>query len=320
VQDHGIRIVHAFDPPAVLFAGFAASWLRDVVVLSSQRCFREAGSAWKRRLLYLADARTDGVVVNCDALRRLRTTSVPWIATPVHLCYNGLDAVRFRRLPSVIRPAWIPASALMVGAVCGLRPEKGLPVLLRAFAQVRAERPNMFLVVVGDGAERGRLERLASDLGIADACRFEPTAADVVPWLSLMDVFVLPSGANEALSNALMEAMACGCACIASSVGGNPELIKDGATGLLFTPNRVEQLAERLQRLVDDPVLRRRFSQAAVDSVAAQFTLGASATRMAEIYDQVLRPTTGAMPSPPAMGHLHHSSHHGLRRESQAQP
>ena len=297
VRSQGIRVVHAFDPPAVLFAGLAAPFLGDAVVLSSQRCFREAGSRLQARLLYLADARTDGVVVNCDALRRHR---VGWSSTrtPVHLCYNGLDARRFRRTPARARPAGIPADALVIGAVCGLRPEKGLPVLLRAFAALRAVESNIFLVIVGDGSERVGLEALARELGIARQCRFEPTAADVVPWLSLMDIFVLPSGANEALSNALMEAMSCGCACIATRVGGNPELIKDGATGLLFTPNDVSELTDRLTSLVRDPALRQRFGEAGASSVAAQFTLGASADRMAAIYDAVLGGHSTARPIP----------------------
>jgi glycosyltransferase involved in cell wall biosynthesis len=288
VRAHRLSVVHAFDPPAVLFAGLAAPFISPAAVLSSQRCFRQMCSPWFRRGLYLADRWADGVVVNCEALRRFRLQQAPGPEARLHLCYNGLDIDRFQRQPSSAVAGLLPPGALVIGSVCGLRPEKSLPVLVDAFAACAARHPNLFLLLVGDGSERDRLDAQARDLGIASRCLFEPMAADVVPWLSAIDIFVLPSGVNEALSNSLMEALACGCACVASRVGGNPELIADGETGLLFDPNRVDQLAAQLTRLVQDEVLRRRLATNGTRSIRARFSLQASARRMGAIYHDVL--------------------------------
>jgi glycosyltransferase involved in cell wall biosynthesis len=288
VRTHDIHIVHAFDPPAVLLAGLAAPFLRPARVLSSQRCFRDVFSTRRQHLLRLSERLTHGLIVNCRALERQRQDESGLGTPALHLCYNGIDALRFRRMTEVERPDTIPPDAIVVGSVCGLRPEKGLPTLLLAFAAARATNGRLFLLLVGDGSERGRLESQARELGITGHCLFQPTAADVVPWLSLIDIFVLASATNEALSNALMEAMACGCACIASSVGGNPELVEHGRTGLLFEPNDVGGLARQIARLAADRSLAAALARRASDRIAREFSLEAAAARLGAIYDEVL--------------------------------
>jgi glycosyltransferase involved in cell wall biosynthesis len=131
------------------------------------------------------------------------------------------------------------------------------------------------------------LREMSIRLGLQENCHFEPSTADVARWLRAIDIFVLPS-LSEALSNALMEAMACGCAAVASRVGGNPELVLDGTTGLLFPAGDASQLADRLQRLIDDQDLRARLSTAASERVRQQFSLEESARKMEEIYEELL--------------------------------
>jgi glycosyltransferase involved in cell wall biosynthesis len=105
--------------------------------------------------------------------------------------------------------------------------------------------------------------------------------------MSAIDVFVLPS-LSEGLSNALMEAMACGSCVIASNVGGNPELITDGVTGLLFPSQDRDALIERLHATLADADLRRSLGAAAAGHMRAEFSLGRSAERMQGIYDTLL--------------------------------
>jgi glycosyltransferase involved in cell wall biosynthesis len=289
VDAHEIAIVHAFDPPSVLFAGLASRFLGATTVLSSQRCFRETCTPLVQRARFTADRMAHGVVVNCDALRRHRIGRNPGEAARVHLCYNGLDIDRFQRRAASPVSYAVPAGSIVVGSVCGLRPEKGLPTLVEAVALQAAAHPELFLLVVGDGPERAALERQADRLGLNGRYRFQPKAADVVPWLSLMDIFVLPSAHNEALSNALMEAMSCGCASIASRVGGNSELITDGETGLLFEAGRSPALAGAIDRLVRDQDLRQAVSARAAAAIRSRFSLATAAGRMGAIYREILQ-------------------------------
>jgi glycosyltransferase involved in cell wall biosynthesis len=102
-----------------------------------------------------------------------------------------------------------------------------------------------------------------------------------------MDIFVL-SSVSEALSNALMEAMACGCAVVATDVGGNPELVTNGRTGLLVERGNVEALAAALRQLIDRPSLRTTLGAAASSFIRENFSLPAATDRLATVYSTLL--------------------------------
>jgi glycosyltransferase involved in cell wall biosynthesis len=172
--------------------------------------------------------------------------------------------------------------------VCVLRPEKGLETLLDAFAAVRDIEPGMKLAVVGSGPCLADLQERAAALGISRHCVFEPATPRVADWLRGIDIFVLPS-VSEALSNSLMEAMACGCSVAASRVGGNPELVAHGETGMVFEPRDAAGLAQTLRLLIGEPALRRDLACNAARAIAGRFSLAAAARRMGEIYDALLR-------------------------------
>jgi glycosyltransferase involved in cell wall biosynthesis len=285
VAARGIHLVHTFDYPAGLFGVPAARWYRVPCVISSQRSFRSLRTPNVRRLLRLTDRWSDRVVVNCRALEQdlVEREGVP--PARVALCYNGVDTARFSPTPRAsLEP--LSGASLVVGTVGVLRPEKGFHLLLEAFAQATLP-PDARLVIVGDGPQRAALQSQASKLGIASRCLLQPATRDVATWLRAIGVFVLPS-LSEAFSNALLEAMACGCAPVASDAGGNPELVEDGSTGLLFPVGSSSQLAACLSRLAADPGLRQRLAHAAAARAATDFSLSAAATRMGEIYAGLL--------------------------------
>ncbi len=115
-----------------------------------------------------------------------------------------------------------------------------------------------------------------------------PRNATSSPWLRAIDIFVLPS-LSEALSNSLMEAMSTGCCPVASEVGGNPELVEDGRSGLLFPAGDSRALAACLTRLLEDPALRRDLAGAAAVRMRTHFSRAAAVRTMASIYDDYLR-------------------------------
>jgi glycosyltransferase involved in cell wall biosynthesis len=272
----GIELVHTFDTSMNVFGVPVARLFGGPVVLSSQRCFEDVIWPRHRGLVRVAHRMADGVVVNCQALEEhlVRDYSIPRMK--IHVCPNALDT-------SVFRPPPLRGANLTIGVVCVLRPEKDLSTLVEAFARVRDARPGLKLAIVGSGPVRESLVALAGQLGIAEDCVFAPATEDVVSWLQAIDIFVLPS-LSEALSNSLMEAMACGCCAVASNVGGNPELVRSGETGLLFEPGNAADLAVRLRTLIQDDELRSRLAAAGAAWVAANLSREASARRMEEIY------------------------------------
>jgi L-malate glycosyltransferase len=286
IREQKIRLVHTFDTPANLYGVPAARMAASAVVVSSQRVDRALWPTMPRHALRVTDRMVDGIVVNCEFLRRHLRDEEKVPPGLIHLCYNGIDTGAFQPLRGA-RPEALRGAALVVGVVCSLRPEKGLDTLLDAFAAVRELAPGMKLAIVGSGPCLAGLQDRARTLGVLADCIFEPATPRVADWLHVIDIFVLPS-LSEALSNSLMEAMACGCCVAASRVGGNPELVVHGETGMLFEPRDAAGLAAVLRSLVCDPARRGELGSHAARLIHSRFSLQAAARRMGEIYSALL--------------------------------
>jgi glycosyltransferase involved in cell wall biosynthesis len=286
IRRNNIRLVHTFDYPLTVFAIPAGRYFTSAVVVSSQRSHRGLIPGMYRRLVRITDHLADAIVVNCDFIRRHLEQDERVPPRKIQLCYNGIDLDLFRPRDNP-RPPSLAAATLVIGVVCALRPEKGLSTLLNAFARVRDQRGGLKLAIVGSGPMLDPLQAEACALGIADDCVFVPGTGQVADWIRSIDIFVLPS-LTEALSNSLMEAMACGCCAIASNVGGNPELIHSNETGLLFEPGDVAGLSAALQLSIENESARRRMADAGARFIRERFSVRTSAQRMGEIYTQLI--------------------------------
>jgi glycosyltransferase involved in cell wall biosynthesis len=286
IRRHRIELVHSFDVPMNIF-GVPFAWLaRPQVLLSSQRAHRELTPGLYQKLLRVTDRLVDGTVVNCEAMRTHLIADEGVRPERIRLCYNGTDTSRFHT-GNGERPPEFGASSLVIGVVCGLRKEKGLSTLVDAFARVHETAPGLRLAIIGGGGCLPELRQQAAALGVADTTIFLPETHEVPRLLRGIDIFVLPS-LSEALSNSLMEAMASGCCPIASRVGGNPELIADGENGLLFEKGDAAGLARALRRVILDVEYRKRLAANSMRRIEQEFSLEASARRMASIYEEFL--------------------------------
>ena len=276
LERHAIDILHSFDVPANLFGVPTAVACRVPLVLSSQRACRGLTPGIYHHLLRITDQMVDGIVVNSRALRRelIEQDQVP--PGRIHLCPNGIRTDLF--YPPAERGA-----GLTIGTLCVLRPEKSVGTLLEACAMLRPAFPEVRLVVVGSGPMLPELEALAARLGVAAKCHFEPATSQVAERLRGFDIFVLPS-LSEALSNSLMEAMACGCCAVASDVGGNPELVRHGETGLLFRPADAADLAANLGLVLRDRELRRKLAESGARFIRESFSVETAVRRMESVY------------------------------------
>jgi len=286
IRRHKIRLVHTYDYPLTVFAVPVARFLTSAIVASSTRGHRELIPANYLKLVRITDHLAKAIVVNCEFLKRhlIQDENVP--PNRIELCYNGLDLEQFRPLDSP-RPAALPPHSLVIGVLCALRPEKGLSTLVKAFAEIRDLGPHLKLAIVGSGQMRDPLEAEARALGIWEQCVFAPATSEVADWLRAIDIFVLPS-LSEALSNSLMEAMACGCCVVASNVGGNPELVRNGENGFLFEPRDAAGLSEVLRTLVGNESLRQRLAAAGEQTVRQRFSIKSSVQRMSDIYTKLI--------------------------------
>jgi len=192
--------------------------------------------------------------------------------------YNGVDSEMFSPAPSQPEGRTI----LSVG---NLIPIKGHELLLRAFARLQYDYPDLSCEIVGDGPERFRLSRLASDLGIADKVHFlgRQSRKQVAEAMRRCTVFALPSR-YEGLGCVYLEAMSTEKPVVACRGQGIEEIIQQGISGWLIDPEDLEGLTDALSLLVRNAGLRRQMGDAARRAIRQNFTLRHQATQLAELY------------------------------------
>ncbi len=169
--------------------------------------------------------------------------------------------------------------------VSGLYERKGMFDLLNAFRLVLDRRPDIHLYLVGNGPDRQKLEARARELGLADRAHFAGYVTDPGPYYRQADVFVLPSHADSC-PLAILEAREVGCAIVGTRVGGIPELLDEGAAGIIVPPHMPEMLAPALLMLHEDEALRRSWQARARANLAPM-----SAQRVYDEYQQIYAAT-----------------------------
>lgn len=201
----------------------------------------------------------------------------------LEVCALGVDPDVFQPVP---RRAGRPFSIL---CTAGLATAKGQRILLDAVAELRGRGRQVRLDLIGDGPDRAALERAAARLNIAADVHFQGSAgqARVREFLADADVFVLPSFA-EGVPVCLMEAMAMEVACVATYVGGIPELIDSGRDGILVPPSDAVRLADAIETLMDDAGLRLSLGRAGRRKVIEKYNLGPNVEKLAAMFSRRL--------------------------------
>ncbi len=207
--------------------------------------------------------------------------------------YNGIDPEVFRPLPPDLglrKKMGIPEESRVVvfaGRLIGL---KGVHILLRAMTRLDRKVP-WRLIMIGDGSARSELHQLGQELGIREQVLFPGYIAnrELPSYYSFADLAVFPSLADETFGMGICEAMACGRAVLSTRVGGIPELVTDGETGVLVEPRNWEELGDRMDRLLSEPDLRSRLGMKALSRARNFFTWEKVTDRLQGIYQEVLK-------------------------------
>lgn len=288
IRSHGIQLVHAFDVPSDIFSAPVARWYGVPAVVTSQLSYRSMYAPSRRAALRLTDWLSDRVVTNSKAVGDSLRRTVGFPARKLYLCYNGVNPSDFYPGAGVRLPQFEGASAI-VGALCVMRPEKRIDWLLQAFADVARTEPGLRLLLVGSGEETPRLLDMRDRLGLRETCHFEPAQPNAADWMRGIDIFVNASSL-ESFPNAALEAMACGCCVIGSTVGGLPELITHREDGLLFESTSLPDLTAALRLAASDPELRQRLRQQAVLTAHRRFSMAITLQRTEALYESLLDP------------------------------
>jgi glycosyltransferase involved in cell wall biosynthesis len=245
-------VVHTHDQRALFYAGPAAR-LSGVPIIVHTRHGRDNHATARQMAIFrrLASLVDRFVCVSDEVAELSRAQGIEF--SRVHIIKNGIDVNRFSACtPDLTGPAV---------TVARLSPEKDVANLVRAIAQVADSVPDLNVEVAGDGPCLLELEQLANNLGLVDRIRFLGEVHDVASLLARARLFVLPSR-SEGIPLTALEAMACGLPVVATRVGGLPEVVVDGVTGLLVPPTDSSALSDALVAIWNDPDTRGRMGRA----------------------------------------------------------
>jgi L-malate glycosyltransferase len=282
-------IVHANGSRAMAYAGVAAR-LAARPALWHVRITDRDGLV-DRALCALATV----VIVTSRAIAH----RFPWAPAKIRLIPNGIDLSRFApRHPSAAlrEELGVPPLAPVAVSIGRFVPEKGYRHLVDAAALIEHVKPGVHWILVGDGELRGALEAQSRRHGLESQLHFAGWRRDVADVLALADVFVLPSE-SEGFGRVLVEAMAMSRAVVATAVGGIPDIVFGGETGLLVEPANPLAFADAVRALLDDPSRAARLGAAGRARAESAFCLGAHVDAVERVWDEVLgRVTPGGKP------------------------
>ena len=282
-----VHIVHSHNWTTFLYAWLATALAGTPVFLHGEHGHEDPGAPVRRlgvkRFLARRPARL--TTVSAGLGEELRTLwRVP--ADRVVTIPNGVDLARFGRQgmrEAARRELGIASDALVIATVGMVRPVKDHPTLLRAFALAHRSHDEARLLLVGKG-DWEPIRALGQELGIAEALVVAGERRDIPAILAATDVYVNCS-TTEGMSNTILEAMASCRPVVATEVGGNPELVRDGVTGTLVPARDPDRLGGAIERLLRDPALRRRMGEAGRARVEREHSL----ERMVADYDALYR-------------------------------
>ena len=310
-------VVHAHDPHAVAMASLAISLdprgPQPVLVASRRVDFHlkdHAFSRWKYRQVQL-------FLCASEAIRSLLVASgiEPDRAITVH---EGIDVAHVEAAPriDVHGELWLPHGAPVVGNIAALVPHKGQRDLVEAAALVVREIPDTRFLIVGEGELREALARQVHDLHLQKHVLLTGFRPDALGLLKAFDLFVM-SSVTEGLGTSLLDAMACERPVVATLVGGIPEVVVHGETGLLVPPRAPREMAAAIVRLLRNAREREVFARAGRTRVLARFTVERMVRETAAVYDHLVgtaRAAGSARPGEPPRSRTDPASPGGTAR------
>ena len=293
IRRRRIQIVHGYNFYGNVFATPPARLVAPVVI-ASIRDRAPYLTRMQKRVQRYACQFADCILVNADAVK-------DWLigdgydASKIAVIRNGVDLARFDNLPSqnnLRRELGLADDTPLVGVVSRLTRLKGLEHFLEAAAIVRSRIPGARFVIVGETNPMDRdylreLQERAAQCGVPDHVTFTGLRSDVPAMLASFTVSVMPS-LNEALSNVVLESMAAGAPTVATRVGGTPEAVVDGVTGILVPPADSAALADAIVHLLSNPQLAAHLGCAARAHIADHFSVRRMVRATEDLYTDLL--------------------------------
>lgn len=244
---------------------------------------------WRGRLRLAAIRRWSDVIVVLTEIMRNEAISAGIPLSKIRIFNNGIDTSLYLGYDTkdVAKELLHLDDKKVILFVGRLDPVKSLPTLLDALAISLNRCPDLFLLILGDGPERASLEAQVERLGLVSHVNFEGNQKDVRPFLGAADIFVLPSK-TEGISNALLEGMAAGLACLVTPVGGNLDVVESGKSGLYIPVGDVSAWSDGLIKIAQNDELRSALGNAARRRIQETYDFEVVGAQYESLYRSLL--------------------------------
>ncbi len=286
-----IQIVHCHGYGATTFGRMAGALCKVPVIVQEHMIDAKIPPYQRLADFLLAPLTTSAVAVSQAVARFMRDRRfIP--AHKLSVVYNTIPADYCREYSAeekaaIRRRLGLPEDRPLIGIIGRLDPIKGHEDFLAAAARIREAHPRAFFVVAGDGELRQRLEQRAGELGLEEHIAFLGHRDDIMDITAVLAVFVSCSH-SEGLPMAHAEAMVLGVPVVATAVGGVPEIVEDGVSGLLVPPGRPQEIAAAVSGLLADESRRERIAAAGRQRCRERFLVPRTVEALGALYHQVL--------------------------------
>jgi glycosyltransferase involved in cell wall biosynthesis len=288
IRSERIDILHSHKFGSNFWGAVISAAARIPVFVAHEQTWSYEGRPVRRFLDRELIARRADVFIAVSSADRRRIIEVEGVpADKVVIMPNAIPTPRAEGPHDLRGELGVGVEDPIIGAVCVLRRQKALDVLLKAVAILRSRHPRLHTVIVGGGPERASLEQLIDQLGLHGAVSLLGTRVDVAALLPSFDVAVLSSD-FEGTPLAMMEYMEAARPIVSTRVGGVPDLISDGVEGLLVEPQDPEALAAAIGALLDDPQRAAKLGEQAQRRRREEFDLAVTARRLERLYLDLL--------------------------------
>lgn len=205
--------------------------------------------------------------------------------------YNGVNEDEFRQpidIAEIKRKLNISPGGHIIGIVASLNRNKGHKYLFKAAVKILKEFSDVKFLIVGDGILKKELEKSVQEMGIAESIIFTGTRCNIPEILSVIDIFVLPTCKREGLGIAIIEAMAAGKPVVASDIGGIPELVKNGVSGILAEPGNSDALSAAIMTLLNDKARVKNMGRKGAEIIKQSFSSVRMIKKIEKLYQELL--------------------------------
>jgi glycosyltransferase involved in cell wall biosynthesis len=288
IISRGIEVIHSHNVLPHYYATIASLGI-DVRRISTRHDMGVHLKGKRMQFLYgLSLYKTHSVVAVCEAAKNRFVTENIVPEDLISVIYNGIPEIKARtecndKASDRRHQLRLPASGPIVGSIGRLNVVKDYGTLIASFKEVLNKHPDAKLVIAGDGPERNKLQLQIEELDISDKVTLLGERNDVEELLGQFDIFALTS-LTEGFSVALVEAAWSGLPIVATDVGGNREIVQDGITGFLTEPGNIQDVTEKIEKLLSDNRLRQRFGSVSRSRAEANWTLELMREKYQRVY------------------------------------